>query len=133
MKAPHKHFVYYFLDSIIYWSNQIEHEREQWPCSSTPSFTANCVTRTFTVTVTRTVTVIVTVTVTQTWNLSKGLHRQGFSGKSFTRQSVNYDKCPIATKQQKILENLKWKLVIKWPIGDFKLGIGDFRIWDRGS
>ena len=31
----------------------------------------------------------------QTWNLSKSLHRQGF-----TRKTVNNDKCQIATKQQ---------------------------------
>ena len=40
--------------------------------------------------------------IKQTWNLSKSLHRQGFSGEIFTRKSVNYDKSQIATKQRKI-------------------------------
>ena len=35
---------------------------------------------------------------TQTWN--------GFLGENFTRQSVNYDKCTIATKQ--------WKIIIQY-------------------
>ena len=37
----------------------------------------------------------------QTWNLSKSLHRQGFLDEHFTRNSINYKKCPITTKQQK--------------------------------
>ena len=35
-------------------------------------------------------------------NLSKSLHRQLFSHENFTRKSVNYHKCPIAKKQQKM-------------------------------
>ena len=38
----------------------------------------------------------------QTWNLPKSLHRQGFSSKIFTRKNINYEKCPIVTKQIKM-------------------------------
>ena len=37
----------------------------------------------------------------------KKLHRQDFLGENFTRKSVNYDKCPLATKQHKYENPIK--------------------------
>ena len=37
----------------------------------------------------------------QTWNLSKSLHRQGFSRPDFTQKCVNLNERKLATKQSK--------------------------------
>ena len=51
----------------------------------------------------------------QTWNLSTSVHRQGFSGEHFIWNTVNYDKCPIATKQQEYGFTKKYLHLVSLP------------------
>ena len=62
----------------------------------------DCCTVTITVTVTVTVNITVTVTVTSDLDFVQKFTQTWFSGENFTQKSMNYEKCPIETKQQKI-------------------------------